>query len=436
MESLFVILTLISTSCSWECITDSEYLVKPGTKPFAQQVIEVGLKKSNSSFTILVYPGNHTAAGFNMNFFNYKNVTIKSYNGSANMICPNITDTNYNGIGFQSSHDITIIGLNFSRCGTITSGLFFFDTTNLYISDCSFHHNTDNGIQIVFGDNITIINCYFYLIVGLQPDNTSTLISDVFSNETTALRGVGIGLFVEGQRNFEIAIINCTFQDNVAYKTPEYNSSSDQRPFGFIPFGNGGAIYLRMNSVIDSCVSISNCYFYNNTAIHQGGAIVMLLVNSTGNTLHILECEFINNKALGGLLRDRNEVINGSDVDDFVNTINNEFANMDFIIQSLRNVSLSELSLSGGVGGAVVMSVYGASESNVLIVKDSCFKNNTAVFASGAIALVIRESLSDVLNGINSNHAIINKYVHIVHLINESTYSKKTYCTLFLYVSE
>ncbi|XP_065897673.1 uncharacterized protein [Dysidea avara] len=408
IRSLAFVLTSLSVSFALECITDSECIVRPGVKSFAEQVIEFGMNRSNSSFTILVYPGNHTAADRSMNFFNYQNVTVKSYNGTASLTCPNITDTDNNGIGFQDSNNITITGLNFGRCGTITAGLFFFATTNLLISDCSFHHNTDNGIQIVFGNNITIINCYFYLNVGLQPDNTSTLISDIFTNETTALRGVGIGLFAEDQSNFKITITNCAFKDNVAYKAPDYNSSSDLRPYGFIPFGNGGAIYLRLNNVKNSCVIISKCHFYNNTAIHQGGAIVMLLVNSTGNTLDISGSEFIQNKALGGLLRSRNETINGSDVDDFVSKVNYDFALKDFIVQSLRNVSFTELSSSGGVGGAVAVSVYGTSEFNKLLVKDSRFLHNTAVIGSGAIGFAIRESLFDVQHGVNTNHATID----------------------------
>ncbi|XP_065897681.1 uncharacterized protein [Dysidea avara] len=408
---IFVISTLLGVSSAPECITDLECIVRPGEKSFAEQVIEVALNKSNSSFTILAYPGDYNAIKANtsiMNFVNFENVLIKRYtdDGVVNIMCREVTDTIFNGIGFEHSTNITLSGMSFSRCGIVTSGLFFFRTNNVHISDCSFHHNTDNGIQILSGSNFTIVNCCFYLNIGLQPDNTSDLIIDRFSYTFT--RGVGLGVFVEDQCNVKIAITNCTFSSNIAYKTTDYDPSSDSRPYGFIPFGNGGAIYLRMNNVKNSNVSVSNCRFHNNTAIHQGGAIVMLPVNSTNNTLDISGCEFIGNKALGGPLRSRNETVNGTDVDDFVNDINTNFSMTDFITKSLNGTTITDLPLSGGFGGAIAMGVYGTSMRNKLLVKDSHFSSNIAVFACGAVGLIVRDSLSDVQDGVDSNQATID----------------------------
>ena len=417
---IFVISTLLGVSSAPECITDLECIVRPGEKSFAEQVIEVALNKSNSSFTILAYPGDYNAIKANtsiMNFVNFENVLIKRYtdDGVVNIMCREVTDTIFNGIGFEHSTNITLSGMSFSRCGIVTSGLFFFRTNNVHISDCSFHHNTDNGIQILSGSNFTIVNCCFYLNIGLQPDNTSDLIIDRFSYTFT--RGVGLGVFVEDQCNVKIAITNCTFSSNIAYKTTDYDPSSDSRPYGFIPFGNGGAIYLRMNNVKNSNVSVSNCRFHNNTAIHQGGAIVMLPVNSTNNTLDISGCEFIGNKALGGPLRSRNETVNGTDVDDFVNDINTNFSMTDFITKSLNGTTITDLPLSGGFGGAIAMGVYGTSMRNKLLVKDSHFSSNIAVFACGAVGLIVRDSLSDVQDGVDSNQATIDKYVKFCTII-------------------
>ena len=411
---ILVISTVLDVSSALECITSSECIVRPGEKSFAEQVIEVAIDKFNSSFTILVFPGDYNATKANtsvMNFIGFKHVVIKKHrnNGTVNIMCREITDTVFNGIGFEHSMNLTVSGLSFGRCGTITAGLFFFRTNNVDISECSFHHNTDNGIQILYGSHYTIVNCYFYLNVGLQPDNPSDLITDKLANITT--RGVGLGLFVEDQRNVEITIANCTFSSNIAYKTADYDPSSDSRPYGFIPFGNGGAIYLRMNNVKNSHVSVSSCQFYNNTAIHQGGAIVMLFVDSINNTLDISGCEFIGNKALGGPLRSRSDTVSGTNVDDFANTINTEFSVTEFISESLSGSTITDLTLSGGFGGAIAVGVYDASAHNKLFVKDSHFQSNIAVYACGAIGFVVRDSLSDVQDGVDSNQATIDKYV-------------------------
>jgi len=416
-RSLFLFVsTILVVSFALECITDSECIVRPGELSFARQVFDIAANKPNSYFTISVYPGeyNATEAGSTMNFKDYKNVIIKRYgnDGVVNIMCREVTDTMFNGIGFVNSTNITISGLSFSRCGPITSGLFFFNTNNVHVSDCSFHHNIDNGLLILYGNNFTIVNCYFYLNVALQPSTLSELIIDKIEFRFT--RGAGLGVSLEDQCNIKITITNCTFHNNIAYKTVDYDPSNDSRPFGFIPFGNGGATYLRMSNVNNSQVYVSNCRFYNNTAIHQGGAIVMLFVDSNNNILNISGCEFVGNKAFGGPLRSRNDTFDGTDVDEFVNTINTDFSMTNFITESLRGASFNDPSLSGGYGGAIAVSVYSLSANNKLVVKDSHFSNNIAIFACGAIGFVVRDSLSDVQDGVDTNQAIINKYTYAV----------------------
>ena len=411
-RSLFLVVsTVLGISSALECITDSECIVRPGELSFAQQVFDIVTNKSNSYLTILAYPGeyNATEAGRRMNFENYANVVFKRYgnDGFVNIMCREVTDTMFNGIGFEYSTNITISGLSFARCGTITSGLYFFNTNNVYISDCSFHHNIDNGLLILYGNNFTIVNCYFYLNVALQPSNPSDLIIDRITFRFT--RGAGLAVSLEDQCNIKITITNCTFHNNIAYKTVDYDPSNDSRPYGFIPFGNGGAIYLRMNNVNNSQVYVSNCRFYNNTAIHQGGAVVMLFVNSNNNILDISGCEFVGNKALGSPLRSHNDTVNGTGVDEFVNNINKKFSITNFITESLSGTSLTDPLLSGGFGGAVAVSVYGASTHNKLIVKDSNFSSNIAIFACGAVGLVVRSSLSNVKDGVDGNKATIKK---------------------------
>ena len=405
-KGLIIFVSVFHVLYALHCTDQSNCLVEPGTKSFAEQIIEVASNNSNSSFTIMVYGGNYsTTNGSAMNFINFRDVTIKKYDATpVNVMCPHFTTgKSYNGIGFQHSTRITISGLNFMRCGIVTAGLYFLNSTDVLISDSTFHHNTDCGIRIVFGNNISIINCYFYYNVGMQPDNFSQLIV----NDPSKVRGVSIGLFFENQNTTNIWIIGCNFTNNIAYKTADYNPSNETRSYSFIPFGSGGGVYLKLSNSNNSFISISNCLFYNNTVIHQGGAIVMLPVNSINNTLDIFDSQFVGNKALGYLLRSRNDTVNRSNVNNFVDKINHEFSVM-FDSQSINNLNSNEITLTGGSGGAIAVSLFGRVEHNTLRIRKSNFSNNIA-FTVGGVGFNVRDILSSVENGVNSNHAFIEK---------------------------
>ena len=414
LEGLIIFVALFNDLNALHCSEQSYCFVEPGTQSFAEQIIEVANNNSNSSFTIIVYGGNYSATnGSTMNFNNFRNVTIKNHDATTvNIICPSITTGNsYNGLAFQHSTGIEISGLNFMRCGVVTAGLYFLNSTNVLIKDSAFHHNTDCGLRIVFGNNINVVDCYFYYNVGMQPDNLSQLII----NDPSKVRGVGIGLFFEGQNVTNVWIKGCNFTNNIAYKAADYNSSNEKRSYSFIPFGSGGGVYLKLTNTNNSYISISNCGFYNNTAIHQGGAIVMLPVDAINNTLDIFGSEFIGNKALGYLLRSRNDTVDGSNVDDFVNKVNHDFSIM-LQSHSINNQSSNSLTLSGGSGGAIAVSLFERVEHNILHIRNSNFSDNIA-FTVGGVGFNVRDELSNVENGVNSNRALIEKYVSILVIV-------------------
>ena len=246
-KGLIIFITLFSGLNALHCSDQSYCFVEPGARSFAEQIIEVANNNSNNSFTIIVYGGNYNATnGSTMNFTNFRNVTIKNYDATpVNIICPNFTTgTLYNGVAFQLSTEIVISGLNFMRCGIVTAGLYFLNSTDVLIKDSTFHHNTDCGLRIVFGNNISVVDCYFYYNVGMQPDSFSQLII----NDPSKIRGVGIGLFFENQNVTNVWVKGCNFTNNIAYKTADYNSSNETRSYSFIPFGSGGGVYLKLTN--------------------------------------------------------------------------------------------------------------------------------------------------------------------------------------------
>ena len=406
----FFITVVINVVSAVHCTNQSHCYVTPENGSFAEQVIEIAKHHSNGFFTVIVLSGDYVATnGSRMCFVNFENVVFKSYLTDADDVhiqCPELTDTVYNGVCFVNSSNIVVSGISFSRCGTITSGLFFIDSTNILVSYCSFHHNIDSGLEFINGNNITITECKFYYNVGLQPDDTSNLLVQLVN----VSHGAGLVLTFKEHNSTSVAIKGCNFTNNIAYKSSDYNSSSDTRPYGVIPFGGGGAIYIYLHQVNSVHLRISDSKFHNNTAIHQGGAIIMLPVNSTNNTLDISRCEFVGNKALGGLLRSHNEAINGTDVDWFVDLVNTKLSMIDYIINFNDDISFLSFLLTGGFGGAIAVGLHGTVERNTLRVKDSLFSNNSAVFSGGGIGFLVRDLLSNVEDGVDSNQPIIEKY--------------------------
>ena len=383
------------------------YTVSPDKGPFTDQVLNI-TGNSPRFITILVPSGNYTATnGSPNNFISFQNVNILKHPNSSdpiNIMCPNLSNVSYNGVGFENSVNILISGLNFMKCGVITAGLYFYNTTNLTITNSTFHHNVENGIQIIAGNNIKIFNCHFYRNVGLQPDNSSRLVTRLNINATG---GVGLGLLFVNLSDVLLSVINCTFSDNISYRT--VNFSNDTRPFAFIPSGNGGGLDIQMDKVTNLYAQITDCYFYKNIAIHRGGGIVITAVDSINSTINVSKSKFIGNKALGYLLRNFNDTIDTKDfsnIDEFIDSVNSNFIDITELFPDTPN-QYADLSKSGGFGGAIAMGLYENAAYNELRVTDSFFSENLAIFA-GTIGFAVRDSLSNV-DGAFLNRAVISK---------------------------
>ena len=245
------------------------------------------------------------------NFINFENVAIMKHPNDtkpATKSCPEIiTDSRiFNSVGFENCLKIFISGLSFTHYSVTTSGLYFYNTIDLIITYCTFHSNLENGIQIVTGNNISLINCHFFNNLALHNDNSSRLIGMAYNN---VRRGVGFGAYFIDQTDVTISVHNYTFTENLAYKNPSFDTSGDMRPYAFIPVGNGVGIDIQTSRVNNLYASITDCCFLNNAAINQGGGIVMIAVDSINNTLDVSTCEFIGNKALGYLLRSYDGIV-------------------------------------------------------------------------------------------------------------------------------
>jgi len=407
---IYIVLLFESFATATVCpISSCDVTIDPkSTVSLEEQVIQLVKSQWNIKLFICIYPGVYNATrGKSLNFYNFSNIALQkvpSLNESVTIRCPTYTsynESNFNGLGFFNAENITICGLSFTECGPITSGLYFESSKNVQIVQSTFHHNKHTGVGIKYGNNFTIVNCTFTMNIGLQLDNTSYLVQSL----SYKFGGAGLGVSLENITHFNIVVKNCTFENNIAYKTIN-NSMDDERTYQYVPFGSGAAMYVRMKNAVHCSVKIVGSYFYNNTALHQGGAIALFLTDSSNNMVEVSNCIFSDNKAIGYFLVNQEY----DDVDILIAEINVNFSvnNFDNFVKNARNVSSKKISQTGGVAGSLLMAFYGSSGFNKLCIKDSSFKRNLAIGGAG-FGFFIRGSLFNVKNGLNSNQIWVNR---------------------------
>ena len=402
VESLVFAVTCPSSTC--DVTIDSTT-----AKSVAEQVIEF---RRNRSFTICIDQGTYNATnGIRLNFYSFSNVVLQknpSANGTATIKCPQYTsDGDYNGIGFANSENITVCGLSFAGCGPRTSSLYFQRSQNVQIVHSTFHHNKNSGVGIYIGKNFTIVNCTFSGSVGLQQDDPSLLLEQLLYR----FGGAGLGISLRNIADSAIIVQNCTFQNNVAYKRIN-NTVNDSRTYQYLPFGSGAAVYIRMKNVARYSLKFVDCQFFNNTALHQGGAIAIFVLDSRDNFIEINRCKFIDNKAVGYVfLNQEYDALGGYEtLDEFIREVNVNFSvdNFESFVANARNVSTKLITEAGGVAGSLQMALFGNSEFNRLCIRNSIFKRNLAFGAAG-FGFILQGSLYNVNNGLNTNRVWVDR---------------------------
>ena len=398
------------------CPSDTCAVISSNETSIATQVIDTlkARRQNNDTFTFYIQPGRYNSTnGTQANFYYFSNITLQKdpkLPGEVIIQCPNITDVgDYNSLGFNDCNDISIIGLTFTECGQKSFASYYENVSNLNIIDSTFRRNQNDGLGIRSGANVSIANCTFERSVGLQNDSTQFLIQQV----TNIYGGASLGIALQDTTNTTITVENCTFRNNLALKRISYDES-ETRPYNYIPFGNGGGIYISLNSVTAVKIRIANCHFYNNTALHQGGGIVAYMTASYGNTLEVVDSDFIGNKAIGYPLfnRIKKSIPN---YDEFIEEINHNFSTQNFNVfnrDALLHISSETILVTGGFGGALTVNFLRDCEFNNILIKRSTFSKNLAVGAAG-VGVFTRDAQSSSSTGVNSNRAWISGYVII-----------------------
>ena len=400
VETLVFAVTCPSSTC--------DVTINSIAKSVAEQVIE---SRRNASFTICIDQGTYNATNrTSLNFHSFSNVVLQKHpsaNGTAIIKCPQYSDDDFIGLGFVNAKNITICGLSFAGCGPKTVSLFFQSSQNVQICHSTFHRNKNSGVGIHNGKNFVLVNCTFSGNVGLQQDNASYLVEFL----SYRFGGAGLGISLQNISDSAITVQNCTFQNNVAYKRIN-NTVNDSRTYQYLPFGSGAAVYIRMKNVARYSLKFVDCQFYNNTALHQGGAIAIFVLDSRDNFIEINHCKFIDNKAIGYfLLNQEYDALSGYEaLDRFIMKTNINFSvdNLEGFVANARYVSTNVITETGGIAGSLLMALYGNSEFNKLYIRNSIFKRNLAFGAAG-IGFFVRGNLYSLNSGLNTNQVWVDR---------------------------
>ena len=395
------------------CPSDTCAIINSNKISIATQVIDLLKERPNinDSFTFYIQPGIYNATnGTRTIFYNFSNIILQKdpeFSGEVIIQCPNFTDVgDFNSIGFFNSSYISIIGLTFTKCGQKAFGAYFENVSNVYIFDSTFYRNRNNGVGIRSGTNVTVLNCTFEGSIGLQNDSINLLVQNV----SYIFGGAGLGIALQDTTNTTIAVENCTFRDNVALRSiSDSDIRNDSRPYNNLQYGNGGGVYIHMSNVTGVTIRIKNCRFYNNTALHQGGAIAAFIIASLDNKVEVVDCDFIGSKAIGyPLFNQLGRTI--ADYSTFIAEINSNFSVRNFntsIRDALLHVPSLRIQETGGFGGAIITNFFRGCEHNKLIIRRSTFKESIAVGSAG-VGVFMWNELSGIRNGVNTNRAWIS----------------------------
>jgi len=108
------------------------------------------------------------------------NVTLKRVS-NITIIGQGYPTVNCNDVGsvkFLSSNKVTIVGVNWKKCGSVNNpGMEFYNTSNITIQSCSFYHSTGKAVTLSkVSGNVSINNN-----VSLHTTNTTKAMEQLFT---------------------------------------------------------------------------------------------------------------------------------------------------------------------------------------------------------------------------------------------------------------
>ena len=366
--------------------------------------LKCALPEMRSGSKLNVGAGDNITLSYNDNMTMYgMNSIVIVGEGSDNTV---ITCDSNAGLAFINMNDITIANLTLKECGawrnsTTQNGtenytlkfrcaLYFLDCSDVTMYDVIITDSPGTGVMMYDAlGTVTIANSQFTRNRVPEDDDKNvpggggvyiefTYCLPNTTNFTTCERKQ------KGNANYSIS--NCTFLNNTATtikeNTTKYILATGPKHH---QFGRGGGLSMFFKgNTINNNFTLTNCTTQNNVALWGGGMVIQLLDSAQNNNITINEVYFINNR----------------------------------------------IPFETGTGGGGIKINYFPqvnSPSNIVIITDCIFDNNSAYFGGAVVLITEREQqVFNATNKITFTHCIWkNNHAHIGSAVDLSSYTDK-----------
>ena len=264
------------------------------------------------------------------------------------------------GFYFGISHNITVEGLTVHNCGGMNNGAVFNFSTiqSIFFHKNSIQHMTGCGLFLHNCDNVIVTNCSYY----------HSTVCD-FNNNSSLLYG-GVGIMYDTQYS------------NTGYSLELSHSNMTK----CCSIGSGGGVHLEVQKLGFHGKLLINHLTFSHDKADYGGGIYAFLKGSVNVALIVSNCDFFNGTALNG--SGGGMYIEGN------------------IMQS-ANILLKDLKFShnkADYGGSIY--AYLTGSGNVALIVSNCdFFNGTALYGGGMrIEGNMIQSANILLNDLRFSH--------------------------------
>ena len=213
------------------------------------------------------------------------------------------------GFYFTNSHNIIVEGLTVINCGGLDNfGVFHFSLVNgITFHKNSIQHMTGNGLFVENCDDVIITNCSYYHSALCDFDESPTL-NQVYS-------GVAIFYTAHNAANYSLDLSHSNMTKccssygggislivqtpllelNLLFDNLKLSHNKARSIIGNSAIGGGG-MFVGLHGTGSVTLNISNCVFFNGTAVYFGGGMDISIAFRSAN-ITIYNTVFVNNNA-------------------------------------------------------------------------------------------------------------------------------------------
>ena len=360
---------------------------------------------------------NYILMGFQFSFVNISSCTFINNNVTTVIGASGLFTSSY-FYGFTTIKNTVFANNTIRDIGDYAGGIIDSCRKKVYLVNVTLAHN--NG-KIVTCDSsvIEMMSCEF--TINIKTDVKCEHCNVIMTNSVFQRNH---GRFFRLLRNSNLTATKSYFSDNLNPDGIFYNfiSPLSYMDISFCTFkGNHGGIFLVLSQI--KFVSISNCSFHNNSAVH--GSIAMVGYSETftspidisfctfkrnyagnggimsvgsNNFVSISNCKFYNNSAITGGIATL--IIKNSTV--FGNSASGDGGTLSLSEQSTLTIENSVFNNNGASGNAGVVLL---ADPGTLTIENSMFNNNGASGNAGVVLLADHGTLTIENSKFNNNSA-------------------------------